>query len=427
VDAAPVISRGHNVAAFVPPVTEAALPYILQIDGRRTLVISADADRAVALADGMQAALVSAGRPAVAVSGLARAERRLAASEPDVLFAGSADAVVLLKRSVLKPAAFRAIVVAWPEQLDDDGAAALESLLAECDKEAQRIILSAEPGPALDGLIERYAFKAMTFGFPPVEAPEGWTPPSPVGPARYVIARAGQFAAARRRVLDALAPETDDTVVIAPCPESRDAAEVLAQAAAGRESPVLIVEAHQLGWIRTLFSPLSSLRLPSAADGVERHAESVRTAIARTIEKQNLDRELFLVGPLLDRFDPAVVAAAALRLGIQGGRGGGLAPGAPPQDASELSGVLSWAKIWVGVGRKDNVRPGDLVGAIAHQVKVPVEAIGKIEVRDLFCLVEIRTDLAAKVAADLTGMTLKGRRLVARVDRGAGQKPPRRA
>jgi hypothetical protein len=319
------------------------------------------------------------------------------------------------------------VIVAWPEQFEDDDAAALESLLAECDKEAQRLILSAEPGSALDLLVERYAFKAMTFGVPPVEAPEGWVPPAPVGPARYVIARAGRFAEMRRRVLDALAPESDDAVVIASCPESRAAAEVLSQAAAGREPPVLVIESHQLAWIRTLFTPLSSLRLPSAADAVDRHAEALRTRIARTIDTVDLDRELFLVGPLLERYDPAVVAAAALRLAGPAGREGRSGGAGLDAAAAGAGAAPSWARVWVGVGRKDGVRPGDLVGAIAHQAKVPIEAIGRIDVRDLFCLVEVRADLATKICADLTGVTLKGRRLVARVDKGPSQKPPRRA
>jgi hypothetical protein len=438
VDAAPVISRGHNVAAFVPPVTEAALPYVLQIDDRRTIVITADADRAVAFANALESGLVALGKSHLAISGLARAERRLAAGEPDVLLAGAADAVVLLRRSLLKPAAFGAIVVAWPEQLDEEGAAALEALLAECDRDAQRIIVSGEPGSALDQLIERYAFKAMTFGFPPAASADGWTAPPPVGPGRYVVARASQFADIRRRVLDALAPETDESVVISTCPESRAAAAVLSEAAPPGHPPVLVVEPQQLSWLRSLFSPLSPISIPTALDALERRAEALRDRVARTIETEDLDRELFLIGPLLERFDPSVVAAAALRLA-----GDPAQPARPARPATagradsgwadagaggEAGGTPSWSKIWVGIGKKDNVRPGDLVGAMTNQAKVPADAIGKIDVRDLFCLVEIKAAYAAKAAADLTGVTVKGRRLIARIDRGPGApRPPRRA
>jgi ATP-dependent RNA helicase DeaD len=87
--------------------------------------------------------------------------------------------------------------------------------------------------------------------------------------------------------------------------------------------------------------------------------------------------------------------------------------------------------LWVGIGRKDNVKPGDLVGALVNEAKVPAESIGKIEVKDLFCLVDIRSDVIDRAAAGLTGATVRGRRIIARVDRGpaaakAGGRPPRR-
>ena len=133
--------------------------------------------------------------------------------------------------------------------------------------------------------------------------------------------------------------------------------------------------------------------------------------------------------PLLERFDPALLAAAALRLAGGMGQpvGGGIA--AAP-DAAARPDVPSYAKIWVGVGRKDGAKPGDLVAVLAKEAKVPADAIGKIEMRDLFCLVEVRPEQAPLAVRGLTGLVLRGRRLVARVDRGPGPgpgRPPRRA
>ena len=217
-DAAPVIARGHNVAVFVPPVTEAALALLQAADKRPILILAADADRAVSFASW---------DAVFAVSGLTRAQQRLAAQVPGVLALGVLDALALLRRSALQPSVFSTIVLAWPEQLDDDANAALESLMAECDKDAQRILFTSDTGAASGRLIERYFFKAMTFGFPPTEKPAGWTAPAPVGPARYVVARASQFADVRRRVLDVVHPERDELVPIVLCPASREAAQAL--------------------------------------------------------------------------------------------------------------------------------------------------------------------------------------------------------
>ncbi len=425
-DAAPVIARGHNLAVLLPPVPAAAMAYLQAIpDTRSTLVLTADADRAVAFLDAAPSAVPPLVRPALAVTGLARAERQLARGLPALLFVSAADALRLLKHSALRAAEFQTVVLAWPEQLDEEGREALETVLAEVDRESQRLMLVGAADPAVEALIERYAFKAVTFGFPPAEAAD--RPPPALGPASYVVARAARLDATRRSVLDALDPASDDLVIVAPCPGSRDAAEALSREAVGTEvgGPrrlVFVVEPSQLSWLRGLFSPLTPLRLPAALDALERRAEAVRARLTRTLERESLDRELFLIGPLLDRFDPAVVAAAALHLA------GPLAQTAEPVDgggrereteaASER--VPSWAKVWVGVGRKDNVRPGDLLGAIVGEAKIAADRVGKIEVRELYCLVEVRSDDAERVARALTGTSLRGRRLTARVDRGHG-------
>ncbi len=324
-DAAPVIARGHNVAVLIPPVVEAALPHLLAVADHPTLVLTPDASRAVALAR----ALEGAGRPGeglLAVSGLARAARRLAAGTPDAVLAAVDDAAALLRRSALKPAGARTVVLAWPDELEPEGLAALEAVLAECDKEAQRLVFVAAPGPAVDALLERYAWKAMTFGFPAVDE----LPPGPIGPARFVTARGGGFADVRRRVLDALNPERDDALVVAPCPWSREEAAAVAAGAPAGASPVFVVEPWQLPWLRRHFQPLSAVRIPSAADLADRRAERVRSALAAVIDAGDLDRELLALGPLFDRYDPAEVAAAAVRAGAAGMLGGPGAPPAPP-------------------------------------------------------------------------------------------------
>ena len=422
-DAAPVIARGHNLAVYVPPVPAAAAPCLQAIpEDRRTLILTADADHAVALAD--THALAGG---ALAVSGLARAQRRLGAAAPRALFVAAADALQLLRRSQLKAAEFETVVLAWPEQLDEEGSEALGAVMAETSKDSQRMILTAVPGPALDALLERHAFKAVTFGFPAADAP---APQPDLGAASYVLARPHQLEVMRRRILDVLDPPREEEVTIAPCPAGREEALALRGAPAGAPAAaqlVFVIEPAQLGWLRGLFTPLTPLRLPTALTALEHRAEAVRARLARTLESESLDRELFLIGPLLDRFDPAEVAAAALRLAGTEAVAQTAEPAAHPlisPAGSGGAGIPSWTRVWVGVGKKDNLGPGDLVGAIVGETGLPASHVGKIEVRELFCLVEVRPEDAERVIAALSGTTLRGRRIVARLDRGQG---PRRS
>lgn len=75
------------------------------------------------------------------------------------------------------------------------------------------------------------------------------------------------------------------------------------------------------------------------------------------------------------------------------------------------------ARLFVGVGRMDGLRPGDLVGAIANETGLPGHAIGAIEIADRFALVEVPAEVANTVIDALRGTKIRGRRPNVRFDR----------
>jgi ATP-dependent RNA helicase DeaD len=110
--------------------------------------------------------------------------------------------------------------------------------------------------------------------------------------------------------------------------------------------------------------------------------------------------------------------------------------GGPAQAGTELSDGPSpkaWIRLFVGVGEKDGVGPGDLLGAIAGEAGVEGSQVGKIEIRDTFSLVEVLPPVAEKIIRSLNGTTIRGRAVRVDHDRGgprgrggSGQKPRRR-
>ena len=83
------------------------------------------------------------------------------------------------------------------------------------------------------------------------------------------------------------------------------------------------------------------------------------------------------------------------------------------------------AKIYVGVGKKDGATANDLVAVLTKELRVNRENIGRIELRDAYSLVEIPAGDAERIALALNGVTIRRRRVTARVDRGPSR-PPRR-
>ena len=126
-----------------------------------------------------------------------------------------------------------------------------------------------------------------------------------------------------------------------------------------------------------------------------------------------------LVESLLDRFSAAEIAAAALLL---------LDRKNPSKDAASVgagnaSQPESWARLFVSAGQRDDLGPGDLLGALTSQSGVPGKRVGRIDVRESHSLIEVRESDAKKVITALNGVTLGGRSLRVDYDRAKERRP----
>lgn len=74
-------------------------------------------------------------------------------------------------------------------------------------------------------------------------------------------------------------------------------------------------------------------------------------------------------------------------------------------------------RLMVNIGRKDYVRPGDIVGAIAGEANIPGNTIGSIDIFDKHTYVDVPKDVANRVIDVMEGNTIKGRRVSIEVAR----------
>ena len=98
-------------------------------------------------------------------------------------------------------------------------------------------------------------------------------------------------------------------------------------------------------------------------------------------------------------------------LGDEGrGTGDAVAPSVTPGSAPSV-------RVFVNVGTKDRASAKDLVGALIKEVKIGKGDIGRIDVRETFSVVEVAAGVADRVVRELSGVTIRGRRAMARLDR----------
>jgi len=95
------------------------------------------------------------------------------------------------------------------------------------------------------------------------------------------------------------------------------------------------------------------------------------------------------------------------------------APRRPVRDERRTGGRDRWevARLYVGAGRLNKLRPADLVGAIANEAGLDARAIGAIQIADRHSIVEVPEAAADDVIEALRSTTLKGRRVPVRRDR----------
>ncbi len=182
----------------------------------------------------------------------------------------------------------------------------------------------------------------------------------------------------------------------------------------------MLVSAAQLAYLKSIAAPLTPLRLPAAADRAVDRAEALRAQVAERLERGDVDAELAVLGALFERFDPAEVAAAVLALQRETGSGLALQreTGSGKREAAlPLSAPAGWVKVFVNVGKKDRASAKDLVGALIKEVGLTKEQLGKIDMRETHSLVEVAAGAVERAVKGLTGVTIRGRRVGARVGR----------
>jgi ATP-dependent RNA helicase DeaD len=75
------------------------------------------------------------------------------------------------------------------------------------------------------------------------------------------------------------------------------------------------------------------------------------------------------------------------------------------------------SKLFVTLGERDGVRPGDLVGTIAGEAGIPGGQIGKVEVYESHTIVEVPAAESERIITALNGKMIKGRKVAVRADR----------
>jgi ATP-dependent RNA helicase DeaD len=161
---------------------------------------------------------------------------------------------------------------------------------------------------------------------------------------------------------------------------------------------------------------------PSQADIAARRIELFKEQILRVVEQEKLDLYLSLVQELADEsgHELAEIAAAAARL-ARGDKPLVVARDVEPVvEAPPEEGMV---RLFMDVGRKNGLRPTDIVGAIANEAGIPGRAIGAIDIYDHYAFVEIPLEYKEQVLQGMQRTRIRNQRANLRVAPARGEMP----
>lgn len=153
---------------------------------------------------------------------------------------------------------------------------------------------------------------------------------------------------------------------------------------------------------------IARIPLPTQGDVEERRTQKLVDRVQQVIDEGGLDRYANLVEQIVSEdYTSLEVAAALLKLELTGAgqaeRGQGL-----PQDLQPAQGL---ALLRIPLGREHQIRPKDIVGALAGETGIPGSVIGAINIYDTYSTVDVPLDVADQVVEGMKGKTIARVRL----------------
>jgi ATP-dependent RNA helicase DeaD len=449
-------------------------------DATQLLVITPDGETAVAIADAARSITDGSSAPIVAITSARRGTRLLSSRAVPAIAATPGTLVTLMRSAAVKLDGVRTVIIAWADELiEAREGESLEIVLGEIPKDASRIVVTDRMTPEIEALVERHLRRASRQGT------AGENPSLAALAVRYVTTTPLARPAAFRRLLDDLDPpsvivlasdvnardearaaisalgydgDANVRVVTEPIAEQaavlvlydlpNDAATISAIAATEPAQVVALIAPRQVAALRRLTAgAVEPLDVGRAAMKARARDERLRAALRSELEGGFPAREVMALEPLLAEFDGLEIAAAALRLferertedrtrreserspdraessGERGAERAGRGAARQAEGVSRSRDSQTFTRVFLSVGERDGVRPGDLVGAITGESGITSDRIGKLEIREGFTVAEIAAGDAQAVIEKMNGVSLKGRRIAARVDERPAGRP----
>ena len=152
-----------------------------------------------------------------------------------------------------------------------------------------------------------------------------------------------------------------------------------------------------------------AMPIPSTDDVAQIKAEKVMDEIGRIIDEENLKDMIDMIERQVNHSDYTAMDIAAAFLKQALGQVNLENDKDDDFDFGDTGAEAGMVRLFINIGKKDRVKPGDILGAIAGESGMPGKLVGAIDMYDKYTFVEVPREYGREVLEGMKNTKIKGR------------------
>ncbi len=149
--------------------------------------------------------------------------------------------------------------------------------------------------------------------------------------------------------------------------------------------------------------------IPSINDVTAVKAEKILDKVDSMIQNEDLTKLIDLIEEKVNAASYTSLDMAAAFLKMTMGDDGSKAEEANYEDFGDTGAEMGMVRLFINLGKKQNIRPGDILGAIAGETGMPGKLIGSIDMYDKYTCVKVPREHASDVIQTMKMAKIKGK------------------
>lgn len=150
--------------------------------------------------------------------------------------------------------------------------------------------------------------------------------------------------------------------------------------------------------------------IPSYDDVAQMKAEKIMDQVSQIIDEENLTDMINIIEEQVNQSDYTSMDIAAAFLKMALGRGEGSSQQENIDFDFENTGAEDgMVRLFINIGKKQKVKPGDILGAIAGESGMPGKLVGAIDMFDKYTFVEVPREYGKAVLQAMSNVKIKGK------------------